>query len=157
MAVAPSGAVNYEDTFQRKGLPSVVYTGGGFSGGGIERGGLVTLAATTTLVGGASILAGLYLLNNLASETVILPTAASVPPGVPIVFAAQVAPTSGAGYLVDIAAGDAMKGNGFTFANGKGALNTQATAKAGDTLTVASDGVLTWYIVAVTGTWARET
>jgi hypothetical protein len=42
-------------------------------------------------------------------------------------------------------------------ADDKDAINTAATDRVGDSLTLVGDGVDGWYVVGVTGTWARET
>lgn len=60
------------------------------------------------------------------------------------------------GVLLDVPTGTAMHGNGFTAASGKGALNTHATARDGDSIMVRSNGTDYWIINAPGGTWARE-
>lgn len=51
---------------------------------------------------------------------------------------------------------DQILGNGFTAADNKDAINTKATAKPGDEMTLVADGSLGWYVQSVIGTWARE-
>ena len=51
--------------------------------------------------------------------------------------------------------------DGITYAGSatddKDLINTKATAKRGDSVTLASlDGVVAWQVVAVRGTWAKE-
>lgn len=53
-------------------------------------------------------------------------------------------------------ASDKIMGNGFTAADNKDAINTKATAKKGDFITLVGEGVDGWYVTAVKGTWARE-
>ena len=53
-------------------------------------------------------------------------------------------------------AADQIIGNGFTAADDKDAINTQATERVGDTIHLIGDGSAGWYIVNVHGTWARE-
>lgn len=57
---------------------------------------------------------------------------------------------------VSPAAADKIMGNGFTSADDKDALNTKATAKMGDTIALAGDGVNGWMVRSVVGIWARE-
>ena len=54
------------------------------------------------------------------------------------------------------AAADQIVGNDFTETDNKAALNTKATAKTGDRITLFGDGVLGWYITEVQGTWVLE-
>jgi hypothetical protein len=61
------------------------------------------------------------------------------------------------GLSISPAAADKIMGNGFTAADDKDAINTAATDRVGDSLTLVGDGVDGWYVVGVTGTWARET
>lgn len=112
------------------------------------------LTANATLTPGD--LGSIVTVTLATSATVTLPSAARAGKGAHVTVISTAQPSSGAGLLVDVPATDSMVGNGFTAAAGKGALNTQATAKAGDSLTLVSDGGTTWYIIAVTGTWARE-
>lgn len=53
-------------------------------------------------------------------------------------------------------ASDKISGLAFTPADDKDALNTKATAKVGDFITLVSDGVDGWSVVAARGIWARE-
>jgi hypothetical protein len=66
-----------------------------------------------------------------------------------------------ASVLVSVApnASDGITGNGFTAAVNKKALNTKATAKVGDEITLDANGTAGatgWTFVNVKGTWARE-
>ncbi|MBF8255140.1 MAG: hypothetical protein HW375_47 [Anaerolineales bacterium] len=54
------------------------------------------------------------------------------------------------------AAADAIHGRALTSVDNKDLLNTKATAKEGDTVTLVGDGVDGWFIVAVEGIWAKE-
>jgi hypothetical protein len=114
---------------------------------------LTAAGALTAVQSGGTL--PLVTLNLAAGFIVTLPAANSVPGGAGYVFVAVIAPTSGNGYEVDPVGADVMRGNGFTPAAAKGARNTQATARIGDSLTVLSDGVSAWYIAGLTGTWAR--
>lgn len=53
-------------------------------------------------------------------------------------------------------AADAIHGRALTSVDNKDLLNTKVTAKEGDTVTLAGDGVDGWFIVAVEGIWAKE-
>jgi hypothetical protein len=59
--------------------------------------------------------------------------------------------------LVTVApnASDKISGLAFTAQDNKAALNTKATAKVGDFITLVSDGVDGWSVVAARGIWAR--
>ena len=54
------------------------------------------------------------------------------------------------------AAADAIHGRALTSVDDKDLLNTKATAKEGDAVTIIGDGVDGWFIVAVEGIWAKE-
>lgn len=62
-----------------------------------------------------------------------------------------------ASVLLTIApnASDKITGLTFTAADNKAALNTKATAKVGDFITLVSDGVDGWTVVSARGIWAR--
>ena len=63
------------------------------------------------------------------------------------------------GVFVSPAAADGITGNGFTATINKDAINTKATSKAGDEITVSANGtagVTAWTAAQVVGTWARE-
>ena len=111
---------------------------------------IVTADTTLTPADSGSVI----VINAAATKTMTLPSAAT--PGLRFTFTHQVATTSGNGHLIDPAGTDQVRGNGFTPANGKGAVCTQATSRIGDSITVVSDGSSAWYIESVTGTWARE-
>jgi hypothetical protein len=60
---------------------------------------------------------------------------------------------------IAVASGDGFTGNGFTAAINKKALNTKATSKVGDEVTVIGTGTnsaLAWNFSNVKGIWARE-
>lgn len=57
---------------------------------------------------------------------------------------------------VSPAAADQLIGNGYTPADNKDAINTKATSKVGDEITVMGGDVNGWVITNVKGTWARE-
>lgn len=53
-------------------------------------------------------------------------------------------------------ASDKIMGVGLTAADDKDLVNTKATAKKGDYVTLVGDGVDGWFVTAMKGTWARE-
>jgi len=53
-------------------------------------------------------------------------------------------------------AADKISGAGLTPADNKDLLNTKATAKKGDFVTLLADGVDGWVVTRLAGTWARE-
>lgn len=61
------------------------------------------------------------------------------------------------GLAISPAAADKIMGDGFTSADNKDAINTAATDREGDAITLVGDGVDGWFIVSKSGTWARET
>lgn len=65
---------------------------------------------------------------------------------------------SDASALITVApnASDKISGLAFTAADNKAALNTKATAKVGDFITLVSDGVDGWTVVGARGVWARQ-
>lgn len=60
------------------------------------------------------------------------------------------------GINVSPAAADKIIGIGLTAAADKDLINTKATAKKGDFVTLIGNGVDGWFVVASAGTWARE-
>ncbi len=61
-----------------------------------------------------------------------------------------------AGVSVSPNAIDKIMGVGLTSADNKDLINTKATARTGDSVTLVGDGVNGWYVQKLTGTWARE-
>lgn len=57
---------------------------------------------------------------------------------------------------VSPAAADKIVGNGEAGVDNKDIVNTKATAKNGDYVTLVGDGADGWYIQAIKGTWAAE-
>lgn len=53
-------------------------------------------------------------------------------------------------------AADKIMGAGLTPAVDKDLINTKATAKKGDRVTLVGDGASGWYVTEMTGTWARQ-
>lgn len=53
------------------------------------------------------------------------------------------------------AAADKISGLAFTATDNKAALNTKLTSKVGDFITLMSDGVDGWTVIAARGIWAR--
>lgn len=101
--------------------------------------------------------------NVSAAETggVFIATAAdvifSLPPTEPDLWYTFVfkVPSGGTGGQVDPDAADKIMGNGFTSADGKSAINSGATDREGDCITLVSDPD-GWFIKSLMGTWARQ-
>lgn len=89
-----------------------------------------------------------------ADKTITLPSAASAGAGARVKVVTGLASVN-TGLSLSPAAGDKIIGNGFTSADGKDAINTQATEVVGDHFEVTSNGT-DWYATSVKGTWARE-
>jgi hypothetical protein len=53
-------------------------------------------------------------------------------------------------------ANDKIMGAGLTSADNKDIVNTKATAKTGDRVTLVGDGANGWFVTEMVGTWARE-
>lgn len=66
-------------------------------------------------------------------------------------------PSTGVGGQVSPVATDKIMGNGFTSTDNKAAINSGATDREGDAITIVGDGSDGWFIVSLTGTWTRET
>lgn len=77
--------------------------------------------------------------------------------GVPASSAVGAGTGSDGSVLVNVApnASDKISGLAFTAQDNKSALNTKATARVGDFITLLSDGVDGWTVVAARGIWAR--
>lgn len=60
------------------------------------------------------------------------------------------------GFSVSPAALDKIMGAGLTSADDKDLINTKATAKKWDRVTLVGDGVNGWFVQDIRGTWARE-
>lgn len=100
--------------------------------------------------------AGRLIVANAADLTITLPAAATCVGAEITVSLGASGLSAGTGLLVDVTGTDEVVGNGFTAAAGKGALLAGAGDRVGDSITVKSDGVSSWFITAVTGTWTRE-
>ncbi len=57
---------------------------------------------------------------------------------------------------IDLDSADQFSGAGVTPLDGKQMINTKATAKKGDSITVSGDGSTGWVIQRQVGTWNRE-
>lgn len=92
--------------------------------------------------------------NTTTSLVVNLPATAK---GLRYRFFSKIAAGSGVGHSVSPNAADKIFASGFTTADDKDAVNTQATAAVGDAFEVQADEAGTgWIGEAVAGTWARE-
>lgn len=74
-----------------------------------------------------------------------------------VVVTASAANGGSVGTTLHVPTGDTLAGNGFTAASGKGAVNTDGTAVAGNWIEILCTSANTWVIVGIGGTWARET
>lgn len=93
-----------------------------------------------------------FLANGAATVVFTLPPTAV---GLEFTVSVGTLPT-GVGTSLSPNASDMITGNGFTPADDKDAINTAASDRLGDMITVVGDGVAGWIITAVNGTWARE-
>lgn len=77
--------------------------------------------------------------------------------GVPASSAVGAGTGADGSALITVApnASDKISGLAFTAADNKAALNTKATSKVGDFITLVSDGVDGWTVVSARGIWAR--
>jgi len=112
---------------------------------------VVVVTADTTLTEADS--GKIIIVNAAASKTLTLPATAA---GLTFTLQHQVATSTGAGHALSPAAADLIRGNGFTPADNKDAICSQATSRIGDSMTIVGDGADGWYVTSVTGTWARE-
>ena len=64
--------------------------------------------------------------------------------------------SSTTGLSVSPAAADQIIGLGFTAADDKDAINTQATERVGDSITLVGNGSTGWLAIHASGTWARQ-
>lgn len=103
-----------------------------------------------------------YTITAAESWTVFIATAANVefilPPTVDGVLCTVVSqvPSAGVGVQVSPIAVDKIMGNGFTSLDNKAAINTGATDREGDTITLLGNGTTGWFILNTSGIWARE-
>lgn len=98
---------------------------------------------------------GKIFLVNTADLVITLPPTVA---GLTYTFVVESAGlSSGTGLSISPDSANSIRGNGFTAANDKDAINSGGTDVEGDLLTVEGDGVIGWYITEVLGTWARET
>lgn len=64
--------------------------------------------------------------------------------------------SSTTGLSVSPAAADQIIGLGITAADNKDLVNTQATERVGDSVTLVGNGSTGWLVINASGTWARE-
>ena len=64
--------------------------------------------------------------------------------------------SSTTGLSVSPAAADQIIGLGITAADNKDLINTQATERVGDSVTLVGNGSTGWLAINASGTWARE-
>lgn len=114
-----------------------------------ETSGVETKAADYTVTAADN---GKTFITSAADVVFTLPATAD---GLSYTFVTGVA-SAGTGTSVSPVAADQIKGNGFTAADDKDAINSGASDAVGDALTVIGDGADGWIITNVIGTWARE-
>ena len=64
--------------------------------------------------------------------------------------------SSSTGAQIDPASADAIHNAGDTSVDNKDMINTPATDTEGDSITLVGDGVDGWWVIAITGIWAKE-
>ena len=132
-----------------------VYSGTAWQKASTSNGGnsLVTKTASY-LVTAAD--AGKIIVASLVTSMVVTLPDGTANPGLEVTVLNGLATTSGIGTSVALTtAGDIIIGDGITPGAGKAFINTEATNKIGDLVTLQSDGAGNWYITKVIGTWAR--
>jgi hypothetical protein len=94
--------------------------------------------------------------NVTASATITLPAASGLTGMAVVVRNGGAGSTDGAVTINVTPNGtDQVVGNGFTAANGKGAVNTTG-AGGNDFLRIVCDGTSKWYVQDSSGTWSRQ-
>ena len=83
-----------------------------------------------------------------------LPSAATAGAGCTYEFETG-ALSAGTGLSISPAAADHIRGNGLTSVDNKDLINSGATDRLGDMVSIYSDGA-DWVIDAIIGTWAKE-
>lgn len=94
-------------------------------------------------------------LDLLASSLTTLPKASVAGKGARFNFIVDALATTGAGHRINVAVGDGVGGAGLTYTDDADLLLAVATDALGDSVTVESDGVADWHIVAIKGTWSK--
>lgn len=84
-----------------------------------------------------------------------LPAASAATKGVRYSFETGVL-SAGTGLSISPSALDHIRGNGLTSVDNKDLINTGATDRLGDSVTIYCDGVDGWVIESIIGTWAKE-
>lgn len=98
--------------------------------------------------------------QNVATDaqTITLPSAAATTPGASFTIRNGGTNNGDVGITIAANAADSVNGLGFTAANGKGVVNTKATARPGDEITLVTSGAAgagAWTILNAVGTFAR--
>lgn len=121
-----------------------VYTGG--------RIGRIIIASTAQTLTRAE--SGAVIISTAADLVHVLPATAA---GLRYTFLITTAALSvGTGLSISPVAADFITGNGLTATDDKDLINSGASDRAGDCVTIVADGVDGWYIESVVGTWAKE-
>lgn len=95
---------------------------------------------------------------NVTASDLVITTPAGVPGMKYRVLVTTTAAASGGtvGTTLHVPGTDTLGGNGFTPAAGKGAVNTDGTAAAGNWIEITCISANTWLVTGINGTWARE-
>lgn len=93
-----------------------------------------------------------FIADSATSVAVTLPLASTCPGARFTVVVGQLTSSGGHGFTPNAA--DTIRGNGLSKTAGQSVVCSAASDRVGDVLEIVSDGSTSWYIVAVTGTWA---
>jgi hypothetical protein len=94
--------------------------------------------------------------DGTGSLVASLPKAATENKGMKVGFIVNALAGAGAGHAISPNAADKIVGNGFTPLADKDAICSAASDRLGDYIEFESNGVDTWFVTGVIGTWARE-
>lgn len=144
----PAGAVPVAFDTDRSQLVAKVKTGGRplpFQFSDVQA---VTASFTATAFQSGTT----FIADSTTSVVVTLPAAATAPGMQFGLLVGQL--TSAAGHSFDVVAADTIRGNGFAKAADAAVVCSAATDRVGDYIELVSDGVASWYVTSVIGTWA---
>lgn len=151
--VHESGATLQQDagSAQNESGALTVMAGGSLA---VDAGGKFTLPVTTSNVS-VTVTAAQSGMTFVATAGDLVFTLPSTAAGLCYTFT-QNTTAGSVGLSISPATADKIIGNGFTPLDNKDAINTKATARIGDSITLVGDGVDGWYVKSVSGTWDRE-
>jgi hypothetical protein len=98
------------------------------------------------------------IVQNVTTDAVVVTLPAVSPSAVGLTYTIRNGAKKDGDILVTVSpnASDKIIGNGFTSADNKDVVNPKATSKAGDEITLVSNGSTGWFVSDVAGLWARE-